>query len=186
MTTGKLFICFTIMACSCGVLFVSSLQAQPVKMCPVVALEGSWREIGRQTAYYFRDTIAKGAFMFSVLGVSEEKAENYYDNIEGFIHEDIKEQMEGMADGLSEVNVPALPRNKELIWNFSMDIMNRKKFGCTAFTFKSKDGDTFLAHNTDNVGLTVGMNTVIHYKPNNGDHSFFFLRSGVCRGGHGN
>jgi hypothetical protein len=141
-------------------------------MCPVVALEGSWREIGEQTAYYFRDTIARGAFMFSVLGVTAKEAKEYYDAIEGLIDEGIKEQIAGMAKGLSAVNVPALPRSKELIWNFSMDIMSKQNLGCTAFAFKSKGGGTFLGHNTDNVGLTVGMNTVIHYKPTNGDHSF--------------
>ena len=172
MNTRKFFICFTIMACFCGVAPISPVQARPVKMCPVVALEGSWREIGEQTAYYFRDTIAQGAFMFSVLGVTAKKAETYYNDIEGLIPEEIKEQMQGMADGLSAVNVPALPRSKVLIWNFFMDIASRKKSGCTAFAFKSKGGDTFLAHNTDNVGLTAGMNTVIHYKPDNGDHSF--------------
>lgn len=171
MNKKTLFIGFTIMACVCGVVPISPVQARPVKMCPVVALEGSWREIGEQTAYYFRDTIARGAFMFSVLGVTQKEAEKYYHAIEELIHEDIKEQLKGMKDGLSAVNVPALPRSKELIWNFSMDIMSKQNLGCTAFAFDSPEG-TFLAHNTDNVDLTLGMNTVIHYKPTNGDYSF--------------
>ena len=171
MNKKTLCIGFTIMACVCGVAPISPVQARPVKMCPVVALEGSWREIGKQTAYYFRDTIVRGAFMFSFLGVTQKEAEEYYGAIEGLIHEDIKEQLKGMKDGLSAVSVPVLPRSKELIWNFAMDIMSNQNLGCTAFAFHSPEG-TFLAHNTDNVDVTLGMNTVIHYKPTNGDHSF--------------
>ena len=171
MNTRKFFICFTIMACVCGVAPVSPVQARPVKMCPVVALEGSWREIGEQTAYYFRDTIQLGAIGFSALGVTADKAGKYYDDIEEYIPEEIKEQLKGMAQGLSEVGVPTFPQSKELIWNFAMDIMESKKMGCTAFAFTTPK-DTFLAHNTDNVAVTAGMNTAIHYKPTNGDHSF--------------
>jgi hypothetical protein len=163
---------FMSITCAFGLLYKPSVQAKPVKLCPVVTLEGSWWEIGYQTAYYFRHTIKKGAKQFSSLGVKPRKAQKYYNKVERLIHNDIKEQMRGMRNGLSAVGLAKKPPKKELIWNFSMDILKRWDLGCTAFAFDSLEEGTFLAHNTDNVGVTIDMNTVIHFKPNNGDNSF--------------
>jgi hypothetical protein len=157
--------------CTFGFLHNPSVQAKPVKLCPVVTLEGSWSEIGYQTAYYFRDTIVKGAKMFRNLGVGPQKAQQYYDQVQGWIDDDIKAQIDGMQKGLADLGLDTPPPNKVLIWNFAQDILQRWDMGCTAFAFNSKSG-TFLAHNTDNVSVTIDMNTVIHFKPDNGDNSF--------------
>jgi hypothetical protein len=172
MNRAKFFMFFMSISCAFGFLHTSSTEAKPLKLCPVVALEGSWYNIGYQTAYYFRDTIDKGAKQFRKLGVSPKKAQKYYDQVEGLIHKDIKEQIQGMRDGLLELGLTKEPQKKELIWNFAQDILQRWDLGCTAFAFNSKDNGTFLAHNTDNVAVTIAMNTVIHFKPDNGDHSF--------------
>ena len=172
MNRTTFFMFFMSITCAFGFLYKPSVQAKPVKLCPVVTLEGSWWEIGYQTAYYFRHTIKKGAKQFSSLGVKPRKAQKYYNKVERLIHNDIKEQMRGMRNGLSAVGLAKKPPKKELIWNFSMDILKRWDLGCTAFAFDSPEEGTFLAHNTDNVGVIIDMNTVIHFKPNNGDNSF--------------
>jgi hypothetical protein len=171
MNRTTFFMFFMSITCAFGFLHKPSVQAKPVKLCPVVTLEGSWKKIGYDTAYYFRHTIGKGAKQFRNLGVKPRRAQEYYDEVERFIHDDIKEQILGMRNGLSAVGLTMNPPKKELIWNFSMDIMKSWNLGCTAFAFNSKRG-TFLAHNTDNVGVTIDMNTVIHFKPDNGDNSF--------------
>ena len=172
MNRTRFFMFFITITCAFGFLHKSSAQAKPVKLCPVVTLEGSWEKIGYDTAYYFRHTIEKGAKQFRNLGVGPKKAQDCYDRVEGLIHDDIKKQIQGMQKGLSDLGLNEPPLNKVLIWNFAQDILQRWDLGCTAFAFHSPENGIFLAHNTDNVAATIKMNTVIHFKPDNGDNAF--------------
>ena len=149
----------------------------PPKMVPSFVLKGSWYDIGRQTAYYYPGTIIKGAVIFRLfLGVSAQEARQYYADIESTVPGDIKEHIQGLADGLALYwHVPAgLARDMALIWNLGIEVNTKKKqvaAGCTAFAFSSPDG-LFLAHNTDNRPGTGGMGTAFYYEPANGDNHY--------------
>ena len=149
----------------------------PPKMVPSFALKGSWYDIGRQTAYYYPGSIIKGAVIFRLfLSVSAKEARGYYAEIESSVPADIKQQMQGLADGLSEYwHIPkGLAFDMALIWNLGIEVHAKKKMltaGCTAFAFHSAEG-TFLAHNTDNRPGTGGLGSAFYYQPTNGDNHF--------------
>jgi len=162
-----------LLAAGCGTKDPSA----PPRMVPSCVLQGSWYEIGRQTAYGFPGSIIRGALIFRLfMKVNAEDARSYYAQIEPSVPEDIRQQLSGMADGLAEYwHVPrGLARDMVLIWNLGIEINARNKStpaGCTAFAFHSAAG-TFLAHNTDNRPGTGGMGSAFYYRPGNGDHHF--------------
>jgi len=149
----------------------------PPRMVPSCVLQGSWYEIGRQTAYHFPGAFIKGSLIFRLfMKISAREARAYYTEIEPTIPADIREQLRGMEDGLAQYwHVPhGLARDMVLIWNLGIEINARNatnEAGCTAFAFHSTAG-TFLAHNTDNRPGTGDMGTASYYRPDNGDHAF--------------
>ncbi len=150
-----------------------------LKIEPVVAFQGSWEEMGKQTAYYFPDIIIKGALIFTlVFSIDAEEARAHYAEIEDLIPEGIVQQMQGIALGLTEYwNISYdTAWNMVLAWNFGIDINYRHKQeeteqGCTAFAVSSSDG-TFLCHNTDNQPGTESMGAAIDYQPDTGENAF--------------
>jgi hypothetical protein len=143
---------------------------------PLVTLKGNYEEIGRQVAHRFPDTIFFAAVdVFMVLGVSPLLAQNYYDTIEDLIPQSIKDYMQGMAFGLTEVR----PYSYQTAWDlvivntFAISILNMPD-GCTAFAVTSNAG-TFLAHNTDNSKGSEHNGAAMYFVPNNGDNSYTHL-----------
>ena len=80
---------------------------------PLKTFRGSYREIGEQTARAYSHSILYIAEVFSILGVTPQSAQSQYDAIEDIIPESIKDHMEGMAFGLSEVT----PFNYDRAWD---------------------------------------------------------------------
>ncbi len=163
-----------------ALLSCPAAETEPLpRMYPTFSFEGSWEEIGKQTALRFRDTVILTGFVFeNFIGINADTALSYYEEIEDIIPATIKEQMRGMALGLSEYwNISyANAWERTLIVNFGIDILNKNKYdppddGCTAFAFHSADG-TFLCHNTDNSKSNLEMGSLIHYMPDNGDNAF--------------
>lgn len=174
---------FSCLMCICCVFFfcaapVAQAASLP-RLYPTVALQGSWQEIGRQTAQLFGDQIIYTAVVFNVfMSIGGEETLAYYDEVKELIPESIKEQMEGLAQGLNEYwSVPyAQAWQWVLITNLAFDILNKHHLdeevqGCTAFALHS-DAGTFLCHNTDNTSANVDLGTVIYYQPDNGDNGF--------------
>jgi len=155
--------------------------------------KGSYREIGQQAAHTYRDSIIYVANSFN--GLNYLSAQSYYDLIQDLIPESIKQHMEGMAFGLTEVS----PLSYTTAWNmvvlnsFGMELINEilntpqgnslsaadeaeETVGCTAFALASKDG-VFLAHNTDNSKGTENVGAVLYIRPDNGDNSYIHIFS---------
>ena len=145
---------------------------------------GSYESIGRQIATTYPDSIIYMADVFSILGVTPQLAQSQYDAIEDLIPQSIKDHMQGMAFGLTEVR----PFSYEAIWNtvlvtsFAINGLNtpdpvapsKETFGCTAFAVSSTAG-TFLAHNTDNSKGSEHNGALMHIIPDNGDNSYLHL-----------
>jgi hypothetical protein len=151
------------------------------------SFEGSYRDIGQQVSHAFHDIIIDVADLF--YGLNYQSAQSYYDSIEDLIPSSIKEYMEGMALGLTEVT----PLSYDTAWNivvldsFSIELINMpaslkahilpfadatgESPGCTGFAFSSKDG-IFLGHNTDNQKGTENLGAVLYIRPTNGDNSY--------------
>ena len=70
---------------------------------PLNTFEGSYDEIGRQIAHTYPDSIIYTHDVFSVLGVTPQLAQSQYDAIEDIIPDSIKQHIQGMALGLTEV-----------------------------------------------------------------------------------
>ena len=146
--------------------------------------KGSYRDIGEQIARAYSHSILYIADVFSILGVTPQSAQSQYDAIEDIIPESIKEHMEGMAFGLSEVT----PFNYDRAWDlvlvtsFAINSLNipsstnraAETFGCTAFAVSS-DAGTFLAHNTDNSKGSENNGGLMYIAPDNGDNSYIHL-----------
>ena len=145
---------------------------------------GSYREIGEQIARAYSHSILYIAEVFSILGVTPQSAQSQYDAIEDIIPGSIKDHMEGMAFGLSEVT----PFNYDRAWDmvlvtsFAINSLNiptstnaaAETFGCTAFAVSS-DAGTFLAHNTDNSKGSENNGGLMYIVPENGDNSYIHL-----------
>jgi len=147
-----------------------------------VSFKGSYKEMGRQVARTFPDFIFDAAVsVFRSLGVTPEVAQSQYDAIEDIIPDSIKEYMEGMALGLTEVR----PYSYQTAWDivlinsFAINTLNipsndskaAEMLGCTAFAVSSAAG-TFLAHNTDNQKGYEHNGAVMYIQPTNGDNSY--------------
>jgi hypothetical protein len=148
-----------------------------------VSLKGSYKEMGQQVARTYADFIIDA--MVSVfgggLGITPEEAKSHYATLEDVIPDSIKDYMEGMALGLTEVR----PLSYETAWDmvvvnsFAINILNipsndssaKELFGCTAFAVSSAAG-TFLAHNTDNQKGYEHNGAVMYIQPTNGDNSY--------------
>ena len=154
------------------------------KYNPLKTFKGSYRDIGEQIGRAYSHSILYIAEVFSILGVTPQSAQSQYDAIEDIIPESIKEHMEGMAFGLSEVT----PFNYDRTWDmvlvtsFAINSLNipttmntaAETFGCTAFAVSSAAG-TFLAHNTDNSKGSENNGGLMHIVPDNGDNSYLHL-----------
>lgn len=173
----------TLLCLLCCALHFSSAPAASAdlpRMYPTYAFQGTWTEIGKQTALHFRDNIITTGFVFeNFIGIGATEALAYYDEIKAFIPPEIIAQMEGIALGLNEY--ASIPYDTAWQWvlivNLGFDLLNLHKLeaadtaGCTAFALHSVDG-TFLAHNTDNSESNLEMGSLIHYLPDNGDNAF--------------
>ena len=151
---------------------------------PFNSFKGSYEEIGRQIGQTYPHLILWLSDVFTILGVTPESAQDYYNTIETIMPESIKAYMQGMAQGLTEVT----PLTPESAWDivvlnsFAIEEVNRitgttgalTPFGCTAFAVSSAAG-TFLCHNTDGQKTTEHYNAVMFIEPNNGDNSYIHL-----------
>lgn len=152
---------------------------------PVETFQGSYEEIGRQIAKRYPDSIIYVSEVFSILGVTPQLAQSQYYDIEDLIPNSIKEHMQGMALGLTEVS-PSFSYQRAwdmvLVTSFAINILNipsepngaESSSGCTAFAVSSAAG-TFLAHNTDNQKGSEHNGAIMRIIPNNGDHSYIHL-----------
>lgn len=177
VTTVVLAMCAGGLLCSGA---AASAQTAPLpKMYPTYAYQGSWEEIGMQTALHFGAIIRSTGIIFNVfMGIGAEETRAYYDEIKDSIAEPIRQQMQGIAQGMTLYW--AVPYETAWQWvliaNLGFDILNKHKLdqevaGCTAFAVHSAAG-TFLGHNTDNTAANLTMGSLLHYIPDNGDHAF--------------
>ena len=151
---------------------------------PLNTFKGNYREIGEEIARAYSHSILYIAQVFSILGVTPQLAQSQYDAIEDIMPQSIKDHMEGMAFGLSDVT----PFNYDSAWDmvlvtsFAINALNTpstaafpgETFGCTAFAVSSSAG-TFLAHNTDNSKGSENNGALMHIIPDNGDNSYIHL-----------
>lgn len=166
--------------CAPSLAHASSLP----KMYPTYEYQGSWEDIGKQTALHFGDTIMYTSIVFNIfMSIGADETLAYYDEVKELIPDSIKQQMEGIAQGMSLYwSIPyETAWQWVLITNLGFDILNKHHLeeeaaGCTAFAFHS-DAGTFLCHNTDNSAANVDLGSLIHYIPDNGDYSFLSLFS---------
>ncbi len=72
-------------------------------MYPTYSYQGSWKEIGKQTAMHFGDTIMYTGMVFNTfMNIGADETRAYYDEVKELIPASIQEQMEGLAQGLNE------------------------------------------------------------------------------------
>ena len=162
----------------CGTASFAHVPSLP-RMYPTCTYQGTWEDIGRQTALHFGDTIIYTCIIFNnFMGIGTDETLAYYDEIKELIPDSIKQHMEGIALGLNLYwSVPyETAWQWVLVANLGFDILNRHKLedeaaGCTAFALHS-DAGTFLCHNTDNTAANLTLGSLIHYVPDNGDYSF--------------
>lgn len=186
----------TLPYCLClvsSLLFPINVPAQRdsiPRMSPFYIFEGSWEEIGLQQGIFSGEKLLNNSLLWmSFFGVSGEETLAYYEKIKHLIPDNIIEQMQGTAKGLSQ-KYRFIPEESAwemvLINNLGMAIYNKKNFervsACTAFAFQSEDG-TFLGHNTDNMAGTERDLLTIYFKPSNGDNTF--LQTGAFAGAAG-
>jgi predicted choloylglycine hydrolase len=169
--------------CICSILLLGAAPAAQAaslpRMYPTCAYQGSWKEIGKQTAMHFGDTIMYTGIVFNTfMNIGAEETRAYYDEVKELIPAAVQEQMEGLAQGLNEYW--SVPYDTAWTWvlvaNLGFDIMNKHALdkevqGCTAFALHSDQG-TFLCHNTDNASANVDLGSLIYYQPDNGDNAF--------------
>lgn len=173
----------TRLLCIVGILFCCTAAFAQTsslpRMYPTYAYQGTWEDIGKQTALHFGDTIIYTSIIFNnFMSIGAEETLAYYDEVKELIPDSIKQQMEGIAQGLSLYWSVSYETAWQwvLITNLGFDILNKHKLedeatGCTAFAFHS-DAGTFLCHNTDNTAANLKLGSLIHYIPDNGDYSF--------------
>jgi len=151
---------------------------------PLNTFRGNYESIGREIARTYSDSIIFIYEVFTILGVTPLLAQSQYDAIEDLMPQSIKDHMQGMAFGLSEVK----PFSYETAWNmvlvtsFAINALNTpgpitpsgETIGCTAFAVSSKAG-TFLAHNTDNSKGAEHNGAIMKIIPDNGDNSYIHL-----------
>ena len=151
------------------------------KLARFDTFEGSWQEIGQQVAHTYADNIIDFANIFSsileVVGPPGWTPQMYYDEIVDLIPQSIKDHMQGMAFGLTEVR----PLTYETAWNMvittnmAIELLNiPEPSGCTAFAVTSDEG-TFLCHNTDATKMDGNTSVVMYWEPNNGDNSYITI-----------
>ncbi len=143
--------------------------------------EGSWYEIGRQIGNSYPDSVIDFANTFSivlqVLGPPGWTPQSYYDAIEALIPQSIKDHMQGMAAGLTEVRPLTYSSawNMVLVTNMAIELLNfPDPPGCTAFAVSSVEG-TFLCHNTDATKTPGNTTVAMYWKPTNGDNSYITI-----------
>lgn len=148
-----------------------------------VSLKGTHEEIGRQVAHAYPDFIFDAAYgVFILLGVTPEVAQSQYDAIEDVIPDSIKDYMQGMALGLTEVRSFSYKTAWDIVVVNSLAVdtlsipsndsnLSELLGGCTAFAVNSAAG-TFLAHNTDNNKGYEHNGAVMYIQPTNGDNSY--------------
>ena len=154
----------------------------------VTEFTGTWEEIGKQQAYYFPEmTIQVGLLIQALMGVSGDDAVAYYEDIKTTIPEGVQQQMQGLAQGLTEYwsVSPDDAWSIVLISTFAADVSRQKNEEaaddqeCMAFAFASEDG-VFLSHNNDQPPTPLDLWAQTHFKPTNGDNAF--LSVGVPSG----
>lgn len=154
-------------------------------------LAGSWDDIGRQLARNFPSEIMQSRNLFLLIfGITTRDFQKYYQKIETHIPENIKIQMEAMADELAKVKNVSLQKARDavLAWNIGYDIMQmqidartsgRKMVlqddspetgACAAFAFLTPD-ELIMTHITDAPPQAEG-GTLIEYVPNTGEKRY--------------
>ena len=103
----KRFKTISCLFCICGIFLFCTAPAVPAaslpRMYPTCAYQGSWKEIGKQTALQFGDTIIYTGMVFNTfMSIGAEETLAYYDEVKELIPAAIQEQMEGLAQGLNE------------------------------------------------------------------------------------
>lgn len=143
--------------------------------------EGNWYEIGRQVGSSYPDNIIEFASIFTIvlgaMGPPGLTPQSYYTSIESLIPQSIKDHMQGMAAGLTEVRPMsyAVAWNMVLTANMAIELLNfPDPPGCTAFAVSSEAG-TFLCHNTDANKMAKNLTVAMYWKPNNGDNSYITI-----------
>jgi len=173
----------------------AAAEYSPEQTAPIAKFSGSWYEIGRQIGRTYPEHIISFAntmgFVLVFAGPQRGwTAERYYSQIEPVISQSIKDHMQGMAQGLTEVR----PLGWEQAWhavltqNFAIDLINMNKNmdpvpsaaaarvrSCTAFAVASDNG-TYLCHNADATMDSAGNSSVIMYwEPDNGDYAYMTM-----------
>lgn len=177
-------------------LFVYSIPAAyaeyiPEQTAPIAKFSGSWYEIGRQVGMTYPEHIISFANTMSMVLVFAGPhrgwtAEKYYNQIEPLIPQSIKDHLQGLAQGLTEVRPLTLQQawNMVLTENFAIDLINMNSNmnpvpsppaalirGCTAFAVTSDNG-TYLCHNTDaNQDSSGNASAIMYWEPDNGDYA---------------
>ena len=164
------------------------------KIAPLAVFKGSWYEIGRQVGQAYPDNIIEfGTIMGDVLTAyapPDWTPQRYYDEIQDLVSQSIKDHLQGMAAGLSEV----LPVSYDYAWdivlkqNMATELLNMTSMssipqspeatswirGCSAFAVTSEAG-TFIGHNTDASTMGYNMSTIMYWQPDNGDHAYLTM-----------
>jgi len=164
------------------------------KIAPLATFRGSWYEIGRQVGQTYPDNIIEfGTIMGDVLegyAPPDWTPQRYYDEIQDLVSQSIKDHLQGMAAGLSEV----LPVSYDYAWdivlkqNMATELLNMTNMssipqspeatswirGCSAFAVSSEAG-TFIGHNTDAQTMGYNMSTVMYWDPDNGDNAYLTM-----------
>jgi hypothetical protein len=133
-------------------------------------------------------TIQVATIIQLVLGVSGDDVRQHYGELKDMIPESIKQQMQGIADGLTQYW--HIPENKawEIVLALELggDAFTKKQEGsfslpgddeqpgCTAFAFHA-DNQTFLAHNEDQTPTALDIWAISHFIPDTGDNAFISL-----------
>ncbi|MCX5886758.1 MAG: C45 family autoproteolytic acyltransferase/hydrolase [Proteobacteria bacterium] len=164
------------------------------KIAPLATFKGSWYEIGRQVGQTYPDYLIEfGSIMGDVLegyAPPDWPPQRYYDEIYDLVPQSIKDHLQGMAAGLSEV----FPVSYDYAWdivlkqNMATELLNMTNMssipqspeatswirGCTAFAVSSEAG-AFICHNTDAQTMGYNMSTVMYWQPDNGDNAYLTI-----------
>jgi hypothetical protein len=197
----KLFykLIITVLCLSCVLAFNSNAFADVddiiVETAPVARFKGNWQEIGRQVGHTYPEYIIEfGNLMNMILFFagpgSGWSPQAYYDEIENLIPQSIKDHMQGLAMGLTEVRPMRYDRAWELVLtqNFFTELLNMNSYmssipkatasevlGCTAFVVSS-GSETFLCHNTDATpGTGDNIVVIMYWEPDNGDNAYMTM-----------
>jgi len=162
------------------------------RFAPVGVFKGSWYDIGRQIGQAFPDSIIDFSntmrLVITFVGPGHGwTAQKYYDSVQDIIPQSAKDQMQGMAEGLSDVR----PMSYDIAWdmvitlNMATELLNMDNMssipeapayelrGCTGFAVSSAAG-TFFGHNTDAQSMVNG-SAIMYFEPDNGDYSYISI-----------